>query len=172
MRNDKLRILTWVLMVLIVLSNILNICFFMHYQETMPDKIKSAVTSGLGEVKVPSDEQIIKKVVTSEINNLNINNLITNSVNNKVDSLNLKNGINGKDSVSTQTQIIEKTIEQVPVKGDKGDKGDSGINGVDGVSPQSPIIDCDTINNRWIIKYNEDDGWQLLGGIPKKCTVE
>lgn len=65
------------------------------------------------------------------------------------------NGNDGKDSKSTHTK--ETIIKETPIKGDKGDNG------------LTPKIQCNTIRNRWEIRYNSNDAWEALNGEIVPC---
>lgn len=65
-------------------------------------------------------------------------------------------------------------VDGVSVKGDKGDKGDAGkdgSNGIDGVNGLTPELNCNETKNRWEVRYGQEYNWEVLSGIPIKCTV-
>lgn len=140
-------------MFIMIVSSLANIYITIEYRSTMPKQVQSIVQDSVRD-SLPDFDKII-----------------SNKVNTKVDSLNLHSGLNGytpqfgvdyfngrdgKDSISTQTTIIEKTIEQVPVDG------------------KTPILSCNTSKNRWEVSYNNGDTWQISldrNKKPVKCTI-
>lgn len=71
-----------------------------------------------------------------------------------------KDGANGKDGVS--------------IKGDKGDTvvnniyGKDGEDGHDGLTPE---IRCNTVKNRWEIRYVGDVIWKIMDNNIAPCTI-
>jgi len=146
-------------MFIMIISSVINIYFTIEYRSTMPQRIQSIVNNSI------------------KVNLPNFTNIITDKVNMKVNSLNLRNGIDGytpqlgvdyfngkdgQDSISTNTIIVEKTIEKVPINGQ---------NGLDG---KTVIPRCNTGKNRWEISYNNGLNWQpMLDELNKtvKCTL-
>lgn len=106
--------------------------------------------------------------------------------------------VDGKDATSKQvSESVRQWFQANPVN--DGVDGRDGIDGIDGNNgkdapiitneqidasvkryleenpPQiglTPIIRCNDAKNRWEVKYNQEDSWQLLGGTRIVCTVE
>lgn len=168
--KSRLNIAVCVLMSIFILSNVLSIFMMVDYKLNVEKNIKSEVSRNIkdldidGKITREADKNvrlsadIISPSVKSEIDKLDIYNYIKTAINDKINSLNIKNGVdgsngtNGKDSISTIT--VEKTIEQIP------------FNGNDGLTPQ---IRCNTTDNRWEIKYSEFDSWSFMNGEIVSC---
>lgn len=76
-------------------------------------------------------------------------------------------GNNGKDSLSTHTVETETITKEVHTQ--KEVLTQVPVNGKDGYTP---ILQCNTIKNRWEFKNNADERWQILNGEPVKCTID
>lgn len=66
------------------------------------------------------------------------------------------NGIDGKDSKSTHILEKETIIKEVPIPGPPG---------------LTPEIQCNTLKNRWEIRFGIDSNYQLMGTEPVKCDM-
>lgn len=151
--HNKIDVITWILLIIVLISNVVSISSSICSRNDILNIVKSITDSDSNKVDYNKIDTLINKSVDVSIKSINIQELINKSVNDKVASLNLKDGVDGidgapgKDSVSTQTTIIEKTLEQVPV------------NGV------TPIPRCNkgrweiSFDNRlhWIISFDEDN---------------
>lgn len=108
-----------------------------------------------------------------------------------------QNMSNKYDSVNNQIKILIKELDKYPkiirgidgisplkgidyfdgtkgkdgksgVDGKNGTNGASGNNGIDGLIPE---LQCNTVKNRWEVRYVGDENYQVLNGTPIKCTV-
>lgn len=127
--------------------------------------------------------------------------IVDSSVKHHMEQLDIKDGytpvkgvdyVDGKDATNEQiSKSVEQWFQKNPIK-----DGANGTNGEDGKDaptvtneqvdssvkkymkehpPQTsltPIIRCNEDMNRWEVKYNQEDIWQLLGGTRIVCTVE
>jgi hypothetical protein len=87
----------------------------------------------------------IEKVVTDKIKTIEIP----------------KNGVDGLNGYT-------------PVKGVDyfdGEKGKNGVDGKDGKDGRNPELRCDILNNRWLVRYNPAENWQMPDGEAVACTV-
>jgi len=86
----------------------------------------------------------------------------------------VKNGIDGKSVTDTQVQnAVNNYMAQHPVaSGTNGKDGDNGVDGTNGQDGSTPQIRCNTVANRWEVRYSTDQNWQLLNGQLVRCTIE
>lgn len=77
------------------------------------------------------------------------------------------NGLNGKAATYDQVkQAVGEYMRDNPVK-----DGINGISGMDGLNGKTPQLRCNIEKNRWEIRFDEAEKWQLLNGEKIKCTV-
>jgi len=124
----------------------------------LKNDINSSINKTIKNIDIP---KTIKNDVKTNVSNLKVDSLIDNSVNKKVDSLNLYNGVNGtngengKDSISTNTIITEKIIEQTPVNG------------------LTPVPRCN--KGRWEISFDNGLHWTISfneNNKSERCSFE
>jgi len=157
-KPNKIQIATFILMILVIIFTVINFFVVIDFKDKMPNQVDNIITNYLKKTDL-----------------YNISSIIDNSVSKKVDSLNIKDGytpikgvdyfdgVNGTNSISTNTTIIEKTIEQVPVNGSNGNDG------------LTPIPRCNISKNRWESRYNTYDLWKVIldeNNKPVKCTID
>lgn len=147
-------VVTWVFILIMIIGNITTICLLIKYMDKLSHSVESSAVSTI-ENRIESlniDERINKSVVkiidslditgkiNNSINNLNINQLISD----EVKSLNLKNGTDGKDGI--------------------GLNGTNGLNGLDGKNGLTPILTCNVNKNRWEVTYNGGISYEVIIG--------
>lgn len=171
MKDRLLQKLTIALMILMIISNIITVYVVFSQASNIPSKVNTLVKDGLDSIlNITSD--VVSKEVTKQINDKNIQEIVSKAVSDKIDSLNLHNGVDGKDgkdSVSINTietvtkEIVNNitTIKEVPV------------NGVDGTNGKDAYfeINCNIEKNRWEVRYNQDDDWTVLNNKIIPCTT-
>jgi len=154
MKSKLIQIVTWILLILMILSNIITIIFLLDYKSNMPAQIKMLVDTSVKLIKVvqPKNGLDGKDGYTPILNK------------------DYFNGLNGENGQSIKGE-----------KGDTGVKGDAGKDaitpvkgidyndGQDGVDGRTPIIRCNTTKNRWEYRYSEDDNWTPLNNQIVKC---
>lgn len=145
--NKRIVVTTWFMMALMILSNIIAIVLLVDAKLSLKPEIKKYVSEEISKIEI--------KTPSNGINGINGYTPIF--------GVDYFNGKDGKDSVSTTTTIIEKTIEQVTV---------NGIDGINGTNGLTPMIRCNTTKNRWEYRYDVNDGWQALNDEIVKCTID
>lgn len=133
----------------------------------------------------------VKSVVKSSIDNLNLPNILDNidkSVDNKVNSLNLKDGytpVKGVDYFDGQSVKGDNGKDAItPIKGIDYNDGKDGSDGRDGKTPikgedyfdgKTPIMVCNTKKNRWEVTYNNGYSYDIVmskdGLSTVKCVI-
>jgi len=155
-------IITVIIIFIMIVVNFAILYLMIDIKLNLKDDIGTSVNKTIEKVDLP---KVIKNEVKTDIDNLKIGAMIDESVNKKIESLNLrsgKDGINGKNgakgdkgdtAVSVKTTIVEKTIEQVPVNG------------------LTPVMQCNSTKNRWESTYDGGKSFDIvfneLGKIAK-----
>lgn len=144
---SRLRnIIMWATIVLVVLLSVANM-FLTIYMNTVQDKsVDERINTLLN--KMSTAPTVIKGINGS----------------------NGENGTNGNTPVKG-VDYFDGKDGQNGVNGQDGKNGADGHDGIDGHDGATPIIQCNTIENRWEVKYNGDDNWQILGDSPIRCTI-
>jgi len=143
-KHNKIDIITWVLLIIVLVSNVISIYVSINSRNNIPSIVKSVLDSNIEKIDYNRINNSINSIVDANVKSIDIQKLINESVDKKVNSLNIKNGQNGKDSVSTKTIITEKVIEQKTV------------------IPDKLFMMCNKQTNNLMFKYNKDDNWQYI----------
>jgi len=174
-RPNKIDAITWVLLIIVLISNILSIFSSVCSRNEIPAIVKNVVDNN-----------------TQKVDYAKINQSIDARVAEKIKALNITQPKDGKDSVSTVEKTTETVIKETAVKGDQGVKGNTGdsaydiavkngyegtikdwlisLKGNSGLDGLTPIIRCNTTKNRWEVRYTITDSWKALNNEVVKCT--
>lgn len=57
------------------------------------------------------------------------------------------------------------------VNGSDGAKGDKGNTGDQGAPGPTPYLRCNTVKNRWEVRYDNESAWMILNGEIVRCTI-
>lgn len=142
MGNKHAQLITWVLLIVLILSSWYAVYIIKKDFIDSFDAIRTQATINQIPTEPKSGYTPIKGV----------------------DYYDGKDGQDGKDSVSNHTETT--IIKEVPLK------GIDGIDGKDGENGKTPDIQCNPKKNRWEVRYNKEDQWKILGESPVKCTLE
>lgn len=155
-KYNKMLTVVCVAVTIMMIQNIIFMVLVIQDRISINLQIDKSVNKTISGIDIP---KTISNDVKKEIGDLKIGVIIDESVNKKVDSLNLKNGTNGEkgdkgdtgaagiNSVSTNTiekkVVTNEVIKEVPV------------NGADGKDGLSPIPVCNSAKNRWEYTYDQ-----------------
>lgn len=151
---------TIIIIITMIILNFAILYMMIDIKCNLKNDIGQSVNKTVNNLQIPES---IKQQVQEALGEAKIGIMIDNSVNKKVDSLNLHSGVDGKDgkdgknSVSTDTVVVEKTIKQVPV------------NGIDGLTP---IPRCNKA--RWEVSYDNKLHWSIMldeNNKPVSCSL-
>lgn len=146
---------------MMIISNIISILSIIEYRNSMPEQINN--------------------LVNNSVKSLDLSNVIKSNINDKINSLNLKDGytpvkgidyfdgqsVPGNTGASGYTPVLGKDYFN-------GKTPEKGVDYNDGVDGMTPIIRCNTTKNRWETSYNNGVSYQVsLDEFkkPVKCTI-
>jgi len=160
----RLKYVVWIILLIALTTSVITTYVLLQRGDTLKQDIKNEIDSKLENIPVPKDG---KDATPEQIEQAVANYLVRNPV---------ENGQNGKDGKSATDQQVQQAVGNYmasnPIKngvdGTNGKDGQDGSSGADGKTPQ---IQCDTIKNRWEVRYSDDENWQLLNGQSVKCTI-
>lgn len=160
-KTKILLLITWVCLVLMIISNIASIYFVIENNNGLGSRVENTVQKKIDSLPKPEVIQG-KDGYTPQLN---------------VDYF---NGINGKDGQSIQGLQGNKgdSAYDIAVKnGFEGSEKDwvlslKGDNGNDGEPGKTPYIRCNTARNRWEVKYSENEAWQIMNGEIVVCAIQ
>lgn len=157
---NKVWIITWILFVILIITSSISIYVLLDNRNRLTERL-----DGLDQAVIQSQERI-KKAEQQPIPK------------------------DGKDGVTTL--VHDYTTTTITLPGSKGEKGDS-IQGEAGLSAYEiavkngftgseqdwleslkaifipPDFRCNVTKNRWEIRYNSDENWQILNGEIVAC---
>jgi hypothetical protein len=80
------------------------------------------------------------------------------------DGVDGRNGQSGQNATYEQVkQAVDEYFQANPLK--------NGIDGADGNDGKTPQLRCNVEKNRWEVRFNLLDTWQLLNGEKVECTT-
>lgn len=159
----KLRYIAWFILLISLAASIITTLILLQQRDTFKKTLEDAVTSQihteLNDVPKPKDgingENATPQQISQAVDSYMAKNPVKNG----------QNGTNGQNVTEQQVQqAVDNYFANNPVK-----NGHDGTIGLDGKTPQ---IRCNTVRNRWEVRYSDTDNWQSLNGQDIKCTID
>lgn len=155
-------LLAWVFILLVVILNILNLILILQ--------INSKNEQQQHDIQVQSkeaDASLLKRIDDLNVYVQNINPKDGYTPKKGIDyfdGINGKDGLDGKNATDEQVQnAVNNYMLAHPIT-----NGTDGSNGVNGLTPD---IRCNSVKNRWEVRYEGTTLWKILDNDPVKCTI-
>lgn len=150
-------ILTIAIISIMVVMNFLILWLMIDIKLNLKNDIGNSVNKTIDKTNIP---KLVDEDVKSNIGALKIGIMIDESINKKINSLNLKNGEKGEKGDTGSNSISTNTIETKIITNEI--TKELPVNGVDGKNGLTPIIRCNTIKNRWESSYDNGETYETI----------
>lgn len=157
-------IILWILLLSVLITTLAIVYLLNKQTQNIHEDVQNTVQEEIERLKIPQVN--VGKDGYTPIKN--------------IDYFDGKDGKDGADGKTVTNEQIRNAVSDYMSKNPiaagrdgytptKGVDYSDGENGIDG---KTLIIHCNSTKNRWEVKYNPVDTWQLLNGESVKCTTE
>jgi molybdopterin-binding protein len=174
--NDRKITIIWVIMIIMTIQNFIFLSLLLSQRLELQNSVKS----------------VVETTVEKKIELLQVDKIVIDKVSEKVDSLNLTSGkdgytpikyidyfdgVNGRDGIDGIDGLDGNDgLDAYHIWLNNGNIGSvddylASLKGIDGQNGLTPLIRCNSVKNRWEVRYNDFDRWNLLNGEIVPCTV-
>lgn len=155
--------LMWALIVLVILLSALNLILIVRINEQQNDKLIQQ------SMEMADAEKRINQHIDQVQNSIGL--LKPKDGYTPKKGVDYFDGVNGQDGTNATDEQVQRAVDSYmqshPVS--NGVNGNDGVNGSDGLTP---TIRCNTLKNRWEVKYSDTGAWKLLNNQVVKCTID
>lgn len=167
MKNKKLVALALGLAFILMFLTLYTIFKLVEQNKSLNERLEDTISKSTTQIKNLTENQI---VLQNQIKSIYKND--PKSGENGINGLNGRNGrngINGKDAKNGSSCSTIQNQNGAIIKCSDGTK--SVIKNGKDVEIKIPYIQCNILKNRWEIRYDPTENWQIMGDMPIPCTV-